>query len=163
MDFVKGLFDSDKESESGSARKSRKKMNEDYEKADKYNDSRKKTKSGDNEIDGVPRRPKRSNKVEPMESEAIPFDHSIPMENMDNSEERVTMPPRSKSRAVMLPSGLIIGSEDDSSVHTSSLSSHSSDSFNPKNKLVHMVGLEVEDVENGKLSYMLIIFFGSFV
>ena len=144
MDFVKGLFDSE-DSDPGAARKNRKKMNKNYEKAERYN-SRKKSKSGDNDVNGVPRTPKRVNKVAPVENEPGPAEQNIPMESLEPSEERRTMPPRSKSRAFVLPSGLIIGSDDDSSIHTSTLSSHSSDSFNPNKSL------EIEDVDNGKSS-----------
>ena len=41
---------------------------------------------------------------------------------------------RSKSRAVVLPSGLIIESESSGTIHTSTLSPHSSDSFNKPQK-----------------------------
>ena len=147
MDFVKGLFDSDKEEESGSARQT---MNKNYDKADKYHKSRKKTKATEDDINGVSRRPNKSNKVEPVGAAPGSASQSIPMKNLDATEERPTIPPRPKSRAVILPSGIIISSDDDSSVHTSTLSSHSSDSFNPNHKLADMVGLEVEDVDNGK-------------
>ncbi|KAL5248323.1 hypothetical protein ACHWQZ_G017491 [Mnemiopsis leidyi] len=144
MDFVKGLFDSDKESDSGSAKKNRQKMNKNFDKADKYN-SKKKAKK-DEDVTGVPRRPNRSNKVGPGAD--VP-DQSVAMNNLDSSEDMPEIPMRPKSRAVILPSGLIIGSEDDSSVHTSTLSSHSSDSFNPRNGLPGLARIEVEDVDNG--------------
>ena len=145
MDFVKGLFDSDKESDSGSAKKNRQKMNKNFDKADKYNSKRKAKK--DDDVTGVPRRPNRSNKVGP---DADVPDQSVAMNNLDSSEDIPGIPMRPKSRAVILPSGLIIGSEDDSSVHTSTLSSHSSDSFNPRNGLPGLARIEVEDVDNGK-------------
>lgn len=128
MDFIKDLLDSDKDSES-SPRRQRNSMNKNYKKSEEYNNKKKRKPGVDPEVGGVPRRPAR-NAVEP-EPEPEP--------------ERATLT-RPKSRAVVLPSGLIIGS-DDSSVNTSSLSSHSSDSFNSRNMANQMVNLE--DVDNG--------------
>ena len=142
---MKGLFDSDKESESGSAKKNRQKMNKNFDKADKYNSKRRAKK--DDDVTGVPRRPNRSNKVGPGEDNP---NQSVPMDNLDPSDDRPGIPMRPKSRAVVLPSGLVIGSEEDSSIHTSTLSSHSSDSFNPRNGLPGLANIEVEDVDNGK-------------